>query len=281
MSDWLSVLQEFQVPPPAPTKAGGDIPLLEPQPKAVLFDVYGTLLCPRLGDLTDQVQRASAVDSFLATAERFGFPREVGVSWHEWFFDAIAAEHRLMREKGIEPAEVLVDQIWEELISRAGGDTSATQPRMVSIYREMLANPVRAFAGAAEAVRRLRAAGLRLGIVSNSQFYTMPILAYTLRIDPGDLFDRELTFLSFRLGFAKPAPYFFRLARTTLMHLGLKPDEALVVGNDYVNDVQPAQAQGLQALLFHGNDHTVRFGEGEQEVGVITSYEALLAACGQ
>jgi putative hydrolase of the HAD superfamily len=246
----------------------------------IFFDVYGTLICPYVGDLADQARLASSEDSFVGTAERFGFPQEVGIRWHEWFFEAIAKEHQELEKKGVAPAEVQVDRIWAEMIARVGGDLKAVQPRMAAAYREMLANPVRAFSGAADALRKLATTGVRLGIASNSQFYTMPILGRTLGLDPAEFFEPELTFLSFRLGFAKPSPYFFRLVKTTVSELGLMAEEALVVGNDCANDVLASQAHGLQALLFHGNDQSVRLGPPEWDGGVITSYESLLGAYG-
>jgi putative hydrolase of the HAD superfamily len=281
MDKWLSILQEFQVPEPAPTLPATAVPVLEPTPKVILFDVYGTLVCPLAGDLTDQARLASNVDSFVATAERFDFSQEVGIKWHEWFFETIASEHRELEAKGITPAEVQVDHIWAEMITRVGGDLAVTQPRMVAAYREMLANPVRAFSGVADALRELRKGGMRLGIVSNSQFYTMPILGATLALDPEEFFEPALTFLSFRLGFSKPSPYFFRLVRTTVLHFNLKPEEVLVVGNDCENDILPAQAHGLQAVLFYGNEQSVRLGSGKPTDAVITNYKSLVAACGQ
>ena len=280
MQNWLSILQEFPVPEPAVTVSGGDVPPLEPLPRVILFDVYGTLVCPHLGDLDDQAQLVSSEDSFVATAERFGFAKDVGIDWHRWFFEAIASEHKELKEQGISPAEVQVDQIWADMIGRVGGNSTGSLPRMFAAYREMLANPVRAFSGAVEALRTLKEGGIGLGIVSNSQFYTMPILGLTLGINPEEFFDPKLTFLSFRLGFSKPSPYFFRLVRTTVLHLGLRPEEVLVVGNDRENDVLAAEAHGLQAVLFHGNDQSVRLGKGGLAGIVIANYQTLLTACG-
>ena len=281
MGNWLSILNEFPVPEPAFTGSDGTVPTLDPVPRVILFDVYGTLVCPHVGDLDEQVRLASAEDSFVATAERFGFPQDVGVKWHRWFFEAIAKEHQELKEKGIAPAEVQVDKIWADLLDRVSDKPASSQAQKVAAYREMMANPVRPFFGAAETLRQLKKSGMRLGIVSNSQFYTMPILGMNLELDPNKIFEPELTFLSFRLGFSKPSPYFFRLVRTTVLHLGFRPEEVLVVGNDCENDVSAAEAHGLQALLFYGNDQSVRLGKVGRQGAAITNYEDLLTACGQ
>ena len=280
MQNWLSILQEFPVPEPAVTVPAGDVPHLEPLPRVILFDVYGTLVCPQLGDLDDQARLLSGEDSFVATAERFGFGKDVGIKWHRWFFEAIASEHKEQEEQGISPAEVQVDRIWADMIGMVGGNSTGNQPRMFAAYREMVANPVRPFSGAVEALRELKERGMELGIASNSQFYTLPILGLTLGINPEEFFDPELTFLSFRLGFSKPSPYFFRLVKTTVLHLGLRPEEVLVVGNDLENDVLAAKAHGLQAILFHGNDQSVRLGKGGYAGKVIVNYQQLISACG-
>ena len=280
MANWLSILQEFQVDAPAPTRAKGPVPTLEPNPKAILFDVYGTLVCPQVGDLEEQARLASGEESFIATAKRFGFSEEIGIKWHSWFFEAIRSEHKEQEEMGIVPAEVQVDLIWTEMIARAGGDPSVSQPRMLAAYREVMANPVRPFSGAAEALLKLKRNGIMLGLASNSQFYTLPILGKVLNIKPEEFFNPELTFLSFHLGFSKPSPYFFRLIRTRALSLGLRPEEVLVVGNDCENDVLPAKANGLQALLFWGNAQSVHLGGTIGKGPMVTNYETLLKACG-
>lgn len=280
MANWLSILQEFQIDEPAPTRPKGPVPTLEPNPKAILFDVYGTLVCPQVGDLDEQVRLASGEESFIATAERFGFSKEMGIKWHKWFFEIIISEHREEEKKGIAPAEVQVDRIWTEMIVRAGGDPTVSPPRMVAAYREWMANPIRPFFGAVEALFELKRSGIMLGLASNSQFYTLPILGKVLGIEPEEFFEAELTFLSFHLGFSKPSPYFFRLVRTRALNLGLRPEEVVVVGNDCDNDILPAKAHGLQALLFWGNAQSVRMGEITRKGPMVTNYEALLKVCG-
>jgi putative hydrolase of the HAD superfamily len=280
MANWLSILQEFQIDEPAPTRPKGPVPTLEPNPKAILFDVYGTLVCPQVGDLDEQVRLASGEESFIATAERFGFSKEMGIKWHKWFFEIIISEHREEEKKGIAPAEVQVDRIWTEMIVRAGGDPTVSPPRMLAAYREWMANPIRPFFGAVEALFELKRSGIMLGLASNSQFYTLPILGKVLGIEPEEFFEAELTFLSFHLGFSKPSPYFFRLIRTRALNLGLRPEEVVVVGNDCDNDILPAKAHGLQALLFWGNAQSVRMGEITRKGPMVTNYEALLKACG-
>jgi putative hydrolase of the HAD superfamily len=92
-----------------------------------------------------------------------------------------------------------------------------------------------------EALARLRAAGLRLGIVSNSDGRVeQALLAAGLR----EYFDVVID--SSLVGFEKPDPAIFRAA---LQALGVEPEEALYVGDLYEVDVVGARAAGIDAVL--------------------------------
>jgi HAD superfamily hydrolase (TIGR01509 family) len=92
-----------------------------------------------------------------------------------------------------------------------------------------------------ESLRRLRAAGLRLGVVSNSDGRVEEALAASgLR----DCFDVVID--SSLVGVEKPDPAIFRAA---LDALGIGPEEALYVGDLYEVDVVGARAAGIEAVL--------------------------------
>jgi putative hydrolase of the HAD superfamily len=96
-------------------------------------------------------------------------------------------------------------------------------------------------AGTREALDRLRASGLRLGIVSNSDGRVEEaLIAAGLR----NCFDVVLD--SALVGVEKPDPAIFRAA---LGALGVAPAEALYVGDLYDVDVVGAQAAGMAAVL--------------------------------
>jgi putative hydrolase of the HAD superfamily len=96
--------------------------------------------------------------------------------------------------------------------------------------------------GSAESLARLKAAGLRLGVVSNSDGRVEQALgAAGLR----DYFDVVID--SALVGLEKPDPRIFRAA---LDALGVLPEEAIYVGDLYEVDVLGAQAAGLRAILF-------------------------------
>jgi HAD superfamily hydrolase (TIGR01509 family) len=95
--------------------------------------------------------------------------------------------------------------------------------------------------GTRAALDRLRSAGLRLGVVSNSDGRVEEALeAAGLR----DRFDVVLD--SALVGVEKPDPAIFRAA---LAALGVRPEQALYVGDLYEVDVVGARAAGMEAVL--------------------------------
>ena len=96
-------------------------------------------------------------------------------------------------------------------------------------------------AGTGTALERLRAAGLRLGVVSNSDGRVEAALrAAGLRACFDVVLDSAL------FGAEKPDPAIFRAA---LEALRVAPDEALYVGDLYEVDVVGARAAGMEAIL--------------------------------
>ena len=98
--------------------------------------------------------------------------------------------------------------------------------------------------GAQGALQRLRAAGVRLAVVSNWDTRLRPLL-HDLQLSP--LFDAVV--VSAELGFEKPDARVFAAALSALGS-DLQPHEALMVGDDEGNDVAGATAHGCDALLF-------------------------------
>lgn len=74
-----------------------------------------------------------------------------------------------------------------------------------------------------EALRRLHASGVRIGVISNIAFDIRPAFD---RIEVGDLVDEYV--LSFVEGLIKPDP---KLFLATCERLGVEPEEALMVGD--------------------------------------------------
>jgi HAD superfamily hydrolase (TIGR01509 family) len=95
--------------------------------------------------------------------------------------------------------------------------------------------------GTVEALDRLRSAGYRLGVISNSDGRAAEGLA------AAGILDRfEVVVDSQLVGFEKPDP---RIFTTALERMGLGPEQALYVGDIYEVDVVGARRAGLDVIL--------------------------------
>lgn len=91
------------------------------------------------------------------------------------------------------------------------------------------------------ALDRLRDAGFRLGLISNTEENIRPVLART------GLEERfEALVLSAAVGIEKPDPAIFRLA---LEWMHVVPERAVFVGDFYSIDVVGARGAGIQPIL--------------------------------
>jgi putative hydrolase of the HAD superfamily len=97
------------------------------------------------------------------------------------------------------------------------------------------------------ALSRLRDRGLRLGIVANQPQSARERLA---RAGIGDLFQYQG--LSGLTGFSKPDPRGFQAAAEAL---GVAPAGCIMVGDRIDNDIAPAKALGMAAILLRSGRH--------------------------
>jgi putative hydrolase of the HAD superfamily len=105
--------------------------------------------------------------------------------------------------------------------------------------------------GTVEALGRLRMAGLRLAVISNSDGRAATALAAG-----GLLGEFEFVIDSGEVGVEKPDPRIFQIA---LDRMGIEPADALYVGDLYEVDVVGARAAGLDVVLLDpAGDHAGR-----------------------
>ena len=160
-----------------------------------------------------------------------------------------------MKNRGIQFPEVEIDRVWMDVL----GFGSRAQARAFALKFELMTNPVYPMPHAREVIDRCRQQGIRLGIISNAQFYTAYLFDWFFHAGPAALgFDPDLLFFSYRLGCAKPSETLFRLAVRALHARGIPAASALYVGNDMLNDIYPAQKSGFRTALFAGDARSLR-----------------------
>lgn len=267
------------------------------EPKAVLFDVYGTLLISSSGDIgsventgiedgvpnarPDAPEAESGDAAFaaalaelpeLAPAASAPLRARLASEARTLYLTTIRETHRRLKARGVANPEVEIRDTWRSVLRRIdpGGQLSSAEGAWghlpddlvarVALRYEICANPVALMPGAAELLALLQERGVPLGIVSNAQFFT-PLVLEALFERPLEAlgFRPELCAWSYQAGVAKPSPALFTPVLEELRRrYALQPREVLYIGNDVRNDIAPAAQLGMQTALFAGDRRALR-----------------------
>jgi FMN phosphatase YigB (HAD superfamily)/glycosyltransferase involved in cell wall biosynthesis len=221
---------------------------IRPEPRlenfrAIVFDIYGTLLVAPAGGVKHDPTADATLREIIA---RFGHSPPESPS------AALATAVRRHHAESTEPfPEIDLRQLWREVLSLpANTDTTG-----LVIATESAWHPASWIPGAAETIRRLAAAGIPLGLLSNAQCNTLTSLG-----DNAHSFSPSLTILSYQHLMAKPSPALFELLVNRLAQRGISPSETLYIGNDPRHDIIPANASGFKTALFTGHPDSLRPG---------------------
>jgi putative hydrolase of the HAD superfamily len=195
--------------------------------KAVLFDVDFTLARPgpELGP-----------EGYVRAGERHGLRLDPGR--YESARDAALAD--LRRHPELEHDDEIWFRFTERIVRGMGGEADAAYDCAVEITRgwERHEN-FDVYDDVPDALAGLRAAGLRIGLVSNSSRDVGEFARHHgLDVDAG--------ISSFHHGRTKPHASIFR---AVLDLLGVEPAEAVMVGDTIADDIDGARALGMRAIL--------------------------------
>ena len=130
------------------------------------------------------------------------------------------------------------EHLWGSALESVGIADLAVAERSAGRYNDYRKRRYALFPGAAELLRKLRARGKRLGLVTNGFSETHREKIALLRI--GEFFDA--VFIADEVGMLKPDPLLFAHACTTM---GGSPSISAMVGDRYDRDVRGACDAGL------------------------------------
>ncbi|GIW42897.1 MAG: hypothetical protein KatS3mg077_0179 [Candidatus Binatia bacterium] len=207
--------------------------------RAVSLDVGWTLAYPResIWEILADVCAASGKDARPLEIERF--VRSV------WSVGQLRAEESLKNGGNYSDSdEEFIGQFWvlSETVFRQLGVTGPTEQLFAEFLRRFWhAEQWQLFPDTLEAIRELRALGLRVGVLSNAPT-NMPLLLERL----GVLAHLDYVVISAAEGVRKPDKRIFARA---LERAGTKPSETAHVGDMYVEDVLGGRNVGLHAFL--------------------------------
>lgn len=246
--------------------------------KAVIFDIYGTLLISASGD----INAASPSTHNLKTAfeatkikiKSANGPDKEGKlkSILDSFFELINEQHKKSKDEGVLYPEIDILKTWTKVIGKAVSKNwlqlqSDSSIRYMTVIFEILSNCVYPMSGMKRVLKKLTQMDIPLGIVSNAQAYTIIILNYftTDNIEEKEeltWFDPDLTVYSYKFLKAKPDnTLFIPIVNTLKKKYNIKPENTLFIGNDMMNDIYPAQRVGMKTALFAGDQRSLRLRE--------------------
>ncbi|MCG8453409.1 MAG: HAD hydrolase-like protein [Spirochaetales bacterium] len=231
--------------------------------RALLFDVYGTLLISGQGEVGSD---ASQSPSSKPLPHELDFLTSVcsQAEIRNGLLQEIHKEHKRLKTIGVDFPEVEIRDIWKRMVQKCSPKQPSQDWEQLALAYELSTNPTWSMPGFPEIFFHFKLTELRLGIVSNAQFYTRPILETlgehsleSLGIEP------ELCAWSYALQCAKPSPHIFQGPLDVLARSGISPHEVLYIGNDMRNDVATAHEVGCHTALFAGDQRSLRLREGE------------------
>lgn len=212
--------------------------------RAVIFDIYGTLLIAPAGGVRPDPFTDPVIREIL---RQHGYSPPVSPSTK---LQAAVLHHHAAA--GVPFPEIDLRILWREILAIESG-TDIT-PLVLKI--EAAWHPAQPMPGAESFIQRLARLGISLGLLSNAQCNTLPALGPV-----ADLFAPELCILSYQHRIAKPSPELFRILTDRLAGRNISPAETLFIGNDPLQDIKPAAAAGFKTALFTGHPDSLRPGE--------------------
>lgn len=153
------------------------------------------------------------------------------------------------------------DHHFDKLLTRlpagatAGVNRAVIVAAAVAAYHDTKITALRPFDGAVELLTALSKAPIVRGVITDGLQIKQAEKLVRLGVVP--LLSPNAVFISDQIGISKPNP---KLYRRALDETGLRPSESLYVGDDPVNDIDPANAVGMIACLFRGVEREHRPG---------------------
>lgn len=234
--------------------------------KAVVFDIYGTLLISGSGDVGTAMESGSA-EAFQIALQKAGVPevpKRAAEAVKQRFFSLINKQHEAMKSQGYPYPEVDIIRIWTDIISSPDIQDSLPQIKhvessIIAALYETSVNPVYPMPNTFKLLKTLSKKGFKLGIVSNAQFYTSII--FDSIIDGGFTslgFEKTLCLFSYEEKRSKPDTKLFTTLTDRLADFNISPGESLFVGNDMLKDIMPSAVSGYKTALFAGDRRSLR-----------------------
>ncbi|PTN09078.1 HAD family hydrolase [Mangrovibacterium marinum] len=261
--------------------------------KALIFDIYGTLIISASGDI---MQAGYDASMFKRSLDASGFeilvPDSGLMTIHTLFEEEVTQGKEAAKAAGTPFPELNIVEIWRKTLSRAEDrglikGIDKADLRLFTFIFELSSNQVWPMPKMTKTIDALREKGYPLGIVSNAQFYTPVMMNYFFsgKIHGEEFldgFERDLSVFSYKMLKGKPDTAVYEALVEPLAKRGLKPSEVLYVGNDMLKDMYASQQVGFKTCFYAGDMRAYRLRKDHPQASktkpdyVITELSQLL-----
>ncbi len=210
-----------------------------------IFDLYGTLVDIHTDEGSPLLWEKMAL--FYSAYGALYQPEELKTAYFRLVRQEVD-ESRALRQNDFEGhPEIRLERIFAALFQEKNLEADPDMAlHMGHLFRRHSMEYIRLYDGAEELLRALRANGQKVYLLTNAQRIFTEMELRDLKIDA--LFDG--IWISSDYGCKKPDPKFFHLL---LDSCKIPPEQAIMVGNDGVCDVQGGKAVGLSTLYIRSN----------------------------
>ncbi len=259
-----------KVPPPVPVTA---TPAVRPLPglRAVLWDVYGTLLRISEGRFTllprEDVRLQIALDKTIHEFNMWNHMyRKPGPPWQSMIgiYRSTIERLQIRASSRGDHTEVNLTDVWIALIEKLFeknyvidedqyGDVEEFAEKVALFFHSCLQG-LEARTGAASALADVAGNGLLQGLLADAQPFTLIQLLREVAADGPlppihEIFRPGTLLLSTSLGVRKPSRSLYSKAVEQLRDEGVQPDQILHVSCRLMTDLVPAKAAGMKTAL--------------------------------
>jgi FMN phosphatase YigB (HAD superfamily) len=249
-----------------------------PHVRAVLWNIYGTLLAISGGELLFEHPNAFIMDTALdKTIQEFNMwgsmSRKPGQPSD--YMKSIYREvlQDLMIRAPRNSPEICTERIWEAIVkkllqkgykfdSNFYGALNEYSAKVAYFFHASLQGTA-CYAGAANALKQVANRQLVQGLLADGQCFTTVQLQRGLKqqdadVDLDALIDPRLRLLSCQVGLRKPSEALFQLALEKLEERGIAPVQVLHIGSRLTQDIVPAKKLGMRTALFAGDSSSLQ-----------------------
>ena len=236
--------------------------------RAVVFDIYGTLISSGVGDISLS-SKSNSNDALLYTLSNQGIKvlsTSDSTNLYNLLLLSIEYFQRKRSKEGVRYPEVEIRQVWKyfleklvtkKLINPLPADLDIEG---LIIEYECRVNPTQPMPGLVDTLNELHQRGFKISIISNAQFYTPLLFDALIGKSLSELnICTDCAIWSYILKEGKPSQRLYELSANHLVKIyQIDPKQVLYVGNDMRNDIWPAQSVGFKTALFAGDKLSLR-----------------------